>query len=749
MATELAKAYVQIVPSAKGIKGSITEALGGEASSAGDSAGGLLGSNLVSAIKKVVVAAGLGKMLQETITEGANLEQSIGGVETLFKESADTVKQYANEAYKSAGLSANDYMEQVTSFSASLLKSLDGDTSKAAESANSAVIDMSDNANKMGTNIEDIQNAYQGFAKQNYTMLDNLKLGYGGTKSEMERLLAEAEKLSGVHYNLDNLDDVYSAIHVIQGDLEISGRTAEEAAEIYERTGRQVGEQLGTTAKEAETTLLGSLSSMKSAFSNVLGQLAIGGDVESALGALADSVVTFAAGNLAPMVGRILSGLPQILQGASSIIVRSLNIAANNADTIVQMGIDLVTGLAQAIVGAVPYLGEAAVNLISALGSALLNTDWAQVASDLISGLNENLAIASGEIFGGEGNILTELANSITTNLPTIMGKGTEIVSSLVSGITENLPSFIAGAEELLSGFAGFITENLPTILQGGVEIVTTLVNGILENLPALIEGAGELLSGFVGFIADNLPTILETGVELLLNLVQGIVDNLPEIIVAAVKALDEFRASIFENLPDILETGIELLAQLIVGINSAIPKLIAAIPDIIASMVDSFLEYDWLGLGADILAGIGNGIAGAVSAVVKAAKEAAQSIFNSVKDFFDIGSPSKLMRDEIGKWIPAGIAVGIEKNLDPVTEAMNDITALTTGTLSSDIEYGLKDNQKALNRAVSVQGWSTANATIDYDRVGESVAGALANANLTIKVGKREAGRIVREVMA
>lgn len=728
MAGELAKAYVQIVPSAKGIKGSISEALGGEASSAGDKAGGLLGSNLVSTLKKAVVAAGIGKMLQETITEGANLEQSIGGVETLFKDSADTVKQYANEAYKSAGLSANDYMEQVTSFSASLLQSLDGDTSKAAESANSAVVDMSDNANKMGTSIEDIQNAYQGFAKQNYTMLDNLKLGYGGTKSEMERLLADAEKISGVHYDLDNLNDVYSAIHVIQEDLDITG----------------------TTAKEAATTVSGSLASMKSAFSNVLGQLAIGGDIQSALGALADSIVTFAAGNLAPMVGRILSGLPQILQAASSIIVRGLNIAANNADTIVQMGIDLVTGLVQAIVGAVPYLGEAAVNLIGALGSALLNTDWAQVASDLISGLNENLAVASGEIFGSEGNILTELANSITTNLPTIMGKGVEIVSSLVSGITENLPAFIAGAGELLSGFAGFITENLPTILQGGVQIVTTLVNGILENLPALIEGAGELLSGFVGFIADNLPTILKTGVELLLNLVQGIVDNLPEIIVAAVKALDEFRASIFENLPDILETGIELLAQLIVGINRAIPKLIAAIPGIIAGIVNSFQEYDWLGLGADILEGIGRGIIGAVSVVVKSAKEAAQSIFNSVKDFFDIGSPSKLMRDEIGKWIPAGIAVGIEKNLDPVTEAMNDITELTTGTLSSDIEYGLKDNQKALNRAVSVQGWkSTANEPIDYDRVGESVAGALASANLTIKVGKREAGRIVREVMA
>lgn len=227
--TELAKAYVQIVPSAKGIKGKISEELGGEANSAGKSAG----LSIASAIKGAIAAAGIGTALKAAIGEGANLQQSLGGIETLFKDSADKVIESAKNAYKTAGMSANEYMETVTSFSASLLQGLAGDTNKAADVADMALTDMSDNANKMGTSMEMIQNAYQGFAKQNYTMLDNLKLGYGGTKTEMQRLLADAQKLTGVKYNLDNLSDVYEAIHVIQEDMGIMGTTAEEASKRY------------------------------------------------------------------------------------------------------------------------------------------------------------------------------------------------------------------------------------------------------------------------------------------------------------------------------------------------------------------------------------------------------------------------------------------------------------------------------------------------------------------------------------
>lgn len=246
---EMAKAYVQIVPSAQGIKGTLEDVFGKETAGLGAKTGLNIGTQLVGTIKKVVAAAGIGKIIKESIDMGGALQQSIGGIETLFKDSADTVKQYAAQAYQTVGLSASNYMEQTTSFAASLISSVSEDTSAAAQLANMAMVDMADNANKMGTDMQDIQNAYQGFAKQNYTMLDNLKLGYGGTQAEMQRLLTDAERISGVHYDLGNLADMYSAIHVIQQEMDITG----------------------TTAREAATTLTGSFAAMKAAAQNVLG----------------------------------------------------------------------------------------------------------------------------------------------------------------------------------------------------------------------------------------------------------------------------------------------------------------------------------------------------------------------------------------------------------------------------------------------------------------------------------------------
>lgn len=302
MATELGQAYIQIMPSARGIKDMIKKELGSEIPQAGQEAGESLSSKMLSVAKKAIAAAGIGKFFSASLTEGANLQQSLGGIETLFKGSADVVKKYANEAYKTTGLSANAYMENVTGFSASLLQSLGGDTRKAADVANMAMIDMADNSNKMGTSMDRIQDAYQGFAKQNYTMLDNLKLGYGGTKTEMQRLLADAQKLTGVKYDINNLSDVYQAIHAIQENLDITG----------------------TTAKEAATTFSGSFASMKAAAQNVLGKLALGEDIMPSLHQLFDTVKTFLVGNLIPMVWNVLKGIPQVLAGALGELMHTL-----------------------------------------------------------------------------------------------------------------------------------------------------------------------------------------------------------------------------------------------------------------------------------------------------------------------------------------------------------------------------------------------------------------------------------------
>ena len=298
MATEIGKAYVQIIPSAKGITEKIKNEIEPGAAPAGTSAG----NSMMGALKKTIIAAGIGTVMKDALLEGGKLQQSLGGIETLFKDNANVVKQYANEAYKTTGLSANAYMENVTGFSASLLKSLGGDTAKAAKVANMAMVDMADNSNKMGTSMESIQIAYQGFAKQNYGMLDNLKLGYGGSKKEMERLLADAQKLTGVKYDINNLSDVYEAIHVIQGELGITG----------------------TTAKESATTLQGSFASMKAAFTNLLGKLALGEDIQPSLEQLGQTVSTFLVGNLLPMIGNLLKGVPALVFGALSGIADQL-----------------------------------------------------------------------------------------------------------------------------------------------------------------------------------------------------------------------------------------------------------------------------------------------------------------------------------------------------------------------------------------------------------------------------------------
>lgn len=610
--SELGKAYVQIIPSAKGISGSISSALGGEATSAGKSAG----LNIAGAIKGAIAAAGIGTAIKSALEAGGNLQQSFGGLDTLYGDAANAAKAYASEAAK-AGISANSYAEQAVSFGASLKSAFEGDTTKAVEAANTAILDMADNAAKMGTPIENIQTAYQGFAKQNYTMLDNLKLGYGGTKTEMERLLADAQKISGVEYNLDNLGDVYAAIHVIQEDLGLTGVAAAEASE----------------------TFTGSLGAMKAAGENLLANIALGEDIAPALNALSQTVQSFLFNNLFPMVGNILEAVPDLISGLGSMVIGALNTISTNSDELVQTGISIVTSLVSAIVEAAPYLVEAAFNLATSLGRALIETDWVTVGTDLMNNLRDSIDLAAGEILG---------MDSATVD-----------------------------------GFLGGITQALPEVLNTGVELITNLANGIIENIPQLITTAYELATQFVSFILTNAPTILEAGSKLLLNLVNGIVNNLPQIATAAIKAIAKFAATILTQLPTILQKGIEIVGQLVVGLIQAIPKVVAAIPQIIASIRDSFDDYDWPSIGMNLLEGIKNGILGAVGSVIDAAVEAATAIWDTVSSFFQIGSPSKLM-EYGGKMIDEGLAGGIEKNTKLVDDAISDLSESATVNLQT-----------------------------------------------------------------
>ena len=442
MATQLGKAYVQIIPSAKGISGMIQKEIGGEVASAGTFAGESLGSNIVGTFKKIVAAAGIGKAFSAALSEGAALQQSLGGVETLFKDSADKVKGFANEAYKTTGLSANAYMENVTGFSASLLQSLGGDTNKAAETANMAMIDMSDNANKMGTSMESIQLAYQGFAKQNYTMLDNLKLGYGGTKQEMQRLLADAEKLTGVKYDINNLSDVYSAIHAIQENLDITG----------------------TTAREAATTFTGSFESMKAAAQNVLGKIAIGENVTPALQSLLETTRTFLFVNFFPMIGNILSGLGVVLtEGLSSLASQLFGEAFGNA---VFEQVAHVTGIFDTffdmIFGSMDRQGN--IDILNTIG-------FSDEAATQIVNIAENIRTTFeniGSVIGNVGSIVADFVGGFLG----IQDSSQNV--NLLGTAFEFLSNVLKGASSILKDITGLLKEH-----PGIVSAVASAVIGL------------------------------------------------------------------------------------------------------------------------------------------------------------------------------------------------------------------------------------------------------------------------------
>lgn len=627
MATELAKAYVQIIPSAQGITGKIQEAIDPEAEPAGTSFGG----KMVGTLKKAIATAAIGEALKKTISEGDDLEQSIGGIETLFKESADKVKANAAEAYKTAGMSANEYMELTTSFSASLLSSLSNDTSKAADVADMAMTDMSDNANKMGSNMEDIKNAYQGMAKQNYTMLDNLKLGYGGTKTEMERLLKDAQKISGVKYDINNLSDVYSAIHVIQGELDITG----------------------TTAKEAATTISGSMKSMKAAAQNVMGQIALGEDIGPALSALGETTITFFAGNLLPAVANVLSGLPDLISGVTSVIVRSMNMAASNMDSIVSQGGQIVLNLASSILENAPFLLEAVLKLAMSLGETLLNTDWGAVGRSVMDALSGSIDSAAGEILGIEGGeILTYLANALEQKLPVLMIKGSSILMSII--------------------------------------------NGILQKIPSIITTAGTIITNFVNAIFPTLPNLLSLGGQILMNLANGVIKNLPQIITAAGQTIIKIVATIGQNLPQILQSGIEITGKLAAGLIRAIPTLIGQIPQIIESIKNTFLNVDWGSIGHNIIQGITNGLKSAGHMLWEAVKGILGNFKDNVLAFFGIHSPSR-WGVFVGEMIDAGFAKGIIGELPTVNSAVTKLQDIATSPFSNaSLNYELQGAAKA-----------------------------------------------------
>lgn len=568
MATEIAQAYVQLIPSARGITGKIQSILDPEASAAGQSAGQSLGSSLVGVMTKVIAAAGIGKAFSAAISEGAALQQSLGGVETLFKGSADKVKGYANEAYKTTGLSANAYMENVTGFSASLLQSLGGDTNKAAETANMAMIDMSDNANKMGTSMESIQMAYQGFAKQNYTMLDNLKLGYGGTKQEMQRLLADAEKLTGVKYDINNLSDVYNAIHAIQENLDITG----------------------TTAKEAASTFSGSFESMKAAAQNVLSKIAIGENVTPALQSLLETTKTFLFGNFLPMVGNILSGLGVVLTHGLSDIASQLFGDAFGSAVFDQVA--HVTGIFETffdmIFGSMDKEGN--FEILDALG-------FSEDAANQIINIADNIRVTFENIGSAIGDVLSIIGEFVGDLLGI---KDGEQGVNLLGFAFETLTGFLREASGIIKEITSFFKENqlAADLLKSAV--VALGIGFPVAKIATFVQGLGGLPGIF---------TIVQTAISGFATSAMAAISSIPLVgwIAAAVAALawfftqtetgkailQDFMSWLSETWSAIVPILTEVWNGMVEAATTAWNAMVEFVTPIIQSVVD-FIKTIW-----------------------------------------------------------------------------------------------------------------------------------------------------------
>lgn len=387
----------------------------------------------------------------------ADLEQNIGGVETLFKSSSQTVIDNANNAYKTAGMSANQYMETVTSFSASLLQGLNGDTAKAAKIADTAIIDMSDNANKMGTDMSLIQNAYQGFAKQNYTMLDNLKLGYGGTKEEMQRLLTDAEKLTGKKFDISNFADITEAIHAIQTEMGITG----------------------TTAKEAATTISGSINSMKASWENFLsGDFDIGKLLETTNTAM-NNIINASSTLIYDMVESISEWIPYIIETVNNIINKVVGILMDNLPNFLECITEILQEILQALIDIAPQLLECIMQVI------------------------------------------IQLVQFISSNLPQIVEIIMQLLTQIIQAVADFAPQLIEMLPTIIQGIIDGILNNLGPLLEAGMQLLMALAEGILGAIPQLISMLPQIIETILNTILDALPQVLEMGIEILLALVE------------------------------------------------------------------------------------------------------------------------------------------------------------------------------------------------------------------------------------
>ena len=590
-----------------------------------------IGSKLVELGQQAVQSAV--DVAKESLAQVASFEQNVGGVEKLFGDSAETVMTNAKNAFKTAGMSANEYMETVTGFSASLISSLEGDTQTAANMANIAITNMSDNANTFGTDIASIQNAYAGFAKGNYTMLDNLKLGYGGTKEEMERLLRQAEELEGYmegSLSIDSFSDIIEAIDIIQTDLKISGVTAETAAEMVAAgvwTEEEAFNKLGTTAKEASGTIEGSVASMKAAWDNFLTGTMTGEEFAQVALQAADNVVNA----LMEIIPRLITGFAEM------------------APTLFAKVVEIVT------------------NIVTTIGEHKL--EFIEKGTEFIRSIGEGLVQGIPEFLANALPMIEQFTANLRENVGKFVDAGIDFILNLVQGLMNGLPELIAYLPTIISNIVNIINDNMPKILAMGVKLIGEIISGIVKAVPALIQHFPEIIQ----MIFDIWQAIDW------LNIGKFVITGIKNGITALIRAIPDLMKSIGENAKNLVRNidWRTLGSTIIDFVRNGISSLFSAIPNALRSIgqsaVSAFRSINWLQLGANIISGIVNGLWNGISSVVDAAREVASRALQAAKNFLWSNSPSKKFM-QLGEDSAEGQAIGMLNGAEMVEDASQEV---------------------------------------------------------------------------
>ena len=610
------------------------------------------------ALGAVAVAAGAAavKLGKEVIAAYADYEQLVGGVDTLFKDSSQEIQRYAANAYKTAGLSANEYMETVTGFSASLIQSLGGDTEKAAKYADMAITDMSS-----------IQNAYQGFAKQNYTMLDNLKLGYGGTKQEMERLLADAEKISGVKYDISSYADVVEAIHVMQESMDIAG----------------------TTAKEAEATISGSVNALKSAVSNlIVGFGDADADMELLCNNMVDAFKTVVA-NITPVIENIVAALPTALDALLTAVGELL-------PTLLEAVTELFSQVLETLLSLLPQLIPAAVSALMTIVNTLIENLplLIEAAVQLVSTLVTGIADALPTLIPAAVQAIVTIVQGLVDSLPMLLDAALQLITGLAQGLLDALPVLIAALPEIINGIITFLLDSIPQIIETGIQLLTSLVTALPDIIMAIVEAIPKIIDGIITAVLNAIPQIIQAGIDLLISLIQA----LPQIITTIVQAIPQIISGIVNalvgNIDKIIMAGVQLFVALIENLPTIIVEIVKAVPQIIAGIVKAFgsLMYKIVEIGGNIVKGLWSGIQQLASWLWNKVSGWISSIWDGICDFFGIHSPSKEMA-WVGEMLVKGLSGSIEDNGDEAVKAAEgmaeDINGVM-GDLAHDMQTAL-----------------------------------------------------------